>query len=259
MAPADSELPVTVVHTESGMCITTTQFADWRAVQDAFDDYQASSGPYSVDELIDYLRVEYPGSQPFDSWAVRSVAMRRDVFSWSASSPMPAGAGLRLGTTNGDSLRLEVVGYQFPDAEEPQKRDSWYVIAGSASNKRCNWQFTWQALTCNAAPLLCGWLFELAAWLEGNSNDADAPEPPFLIEPVLQFTAADRCNGRLHLRVELNGEFLPPDTRNGRRMQSDPEVVCLRVTAEDLRTAAMDLATSICAYPTMPAPSRPTG
>lgn len=39
-------LPITIVHTRSGMCLTTVTFSSWREVSDAFDDYVASLGPY---------------------------------------------------------------------------------------------------------------------------------------------------------------------------------------------------------------------
>ena len=37
--------PITIVHTESGMCLTTVAFSDWREIQAAFDDYKTSLGP----------------------------------------------------------------------------------------------------------------------------------------------------------------------------------------------------------------------
>ncbi len=57
---------ITIVHTRRGMLLSKRKYGDWREVQDSFDDYKTSLGPYALDELWEYLNIEYPGAVPFD-------------------------------------------------------------------------------------------------------------------------------------------------------------------------------------------------
>lgn len=248
--------PITIVHTEFGMCLTTTAYSDWREIQSVFDDYKTSLGPFESDELIEYLAVEYPTDAPFDAWDVRGIAGYPEAVTWAASADLPIGAGLKLGTTRGDSLRLAIDGYQFPSHEDRRMRDSWYFVEGEATVDGRNWKFRSQALTCDTAPLLVAWLLRLEEWITAGSSD-DAPKPPWLIEPNLQFPEARNVNGRAEITVELDLEFLPPDRRSGRQGAGKPEVLRLRATAAELQQAAIDFAATMARFPTGPGASRP--
>ena len=186
----------TIVHTSSGVCLTTKRFQDWQSTQEAFADYKASLGPFEADDLLEYLRIEYPDDAPFCADDVRVLFERPDAYTWAFQAAHLDGSGLKLGTADGDSLRLAVDGLQFPDAEDQRKRFSWYTIEGSASAGDETWSFSWQAITCSDAPLICAWFFALADWVGNGERDAVAPSPPWLIEPNLQFTAVDWVNGR---------------------------------------------------------------
>ncbi len=50
---------------------------------------------------------------------------------------------MRLGTNGDDVLDLSIVGYQFPDADDPQKRYSWHTIQGRAGTASEAWDFRW--------------------------------------------------------------------------------------------------------------------
>ena len=65
---------------------------------------------------------------------------------------------MRLGAEGGDVLDLSIVGYQFPDADDPQLRYSWHMIQGRADTPSEAWDFRWQALTCDESPHLGAWL-----------------------------------------------------------------------------------------------------
>ncbi len=78
----DSKRPLTIVHTEYGMCLTTTQFADWREVQEAFSGYKASLGPWQLPEVLEYLPIEYPSDRPFAEESVRWLAKSADATLW---------------------------------------------------------------------------------------------------------------------------------------------------------------------------------
>ncbi len=248
---------ITVVHTESGTCLTTVDYSDGRGVRAAFDDYKTSVGPFGSDELIECLAVEYPTDPPFDVWDVHGLAGHPDAVTWAASLDLPIGPGLKLGTTRGDSVRLAIDGYQFPEDEDRRKRDSWYVVEGEATVDGRAWEFRWQALTCDTAPLLVGWFLQLADWVAAGSERGESPEPPWLIEPNLQFPAVTVLNGRAEMTVELDLEFLPPGRSDGRRGAGNPEVLRLRTTATELRRAAVDFAATIALFPTEPGASRP--
>jgi hypothetical protein len=64
------------------MCLTTTEFADWREVQEAFSGYKASLGPWSLGEILEYLPREYPTKQPFTEEAVRALADAKHAILW---------------------------------------------------------------------------------------------------------------------------------------------------------------------------------
>lgn len=61
---------VTIVHLRRGTLLTKRPYASWRELQDEYDDYMASLGPYSTADLIEYLEVEYPTSQLFGRLAI---------------------------------------------------------------------------------------------------------------------------------------------------------------------------------------------
>lgn len=209
-----------------------------------------------MDELVEYLEIEYPTRPPFDAWDARGIAGRADAYSWAPSADLPTGPGLTLGSTRGDSLRLAIDGFQFPDHDDPRRRDSWYIVEGEATVDGEAWSFRWQTLTCDTAPLLVRWLLRVAEWLTAGATD-DPPKPPWLIEPNLQFPVVQAVNGRVEISAELDLEFLPPDQRDGRRGSGRPQTLNLRASAEELQQAAIDFAATIAQYPVTPAASEP--
>jgi hypothetical protein len=40
---------------------------------------------------------------------------------------------MRLTAPGGDTVSLQVCGYQFPQADDPRQRYSWHIIAGEAT------------------------------------------------------------------------------------------------------------------------------
>jgi hypothetical protein len=118
---------------------------------------------------------------------------------------------MHLGDDTGDLLMLKVVGYQFPGAEDPEKRFSWHMIVGGAKTGRGRWDFWYPALTCDETPMVSSWLRTVAHWLDG----ADDTEPPAfgyqLTEPHLTFRARrGERPGIVILEVDLDLEFKPP-------------------------------------------------
>lgn len=48
-----------IVFRESEMLLTKRDYRGWREIQDAYEDYKASLGPYTIDEVIEYLMMDY--------------------------------------------------------------------------------------------------------------------------------------------------------------------------------------------------------
>src|SRR5687768_10492609 len=84
------------------------------------------------------------------------------------------------------ALTLNIVGYQFPDADDPRKRFSWHMIDGAAVCPQGEWTFRWQALTCDESARLSVWLRQVADWLDKDqSRTFTVPAPPRFTEPNL--------------------------------------------------------------------------
>jgi hypothetical protein len=52
---------VHIVYLRRGaMLLTKKPYQDWREIQEDFEDYVASLGPWSAPEALDFLQFEYP-------------------------------------------------------------------------------------------------------------------------------------------------------------------------------------------------------
>ncbi|MFF3075437.1 hypothetical protein [Kitasatospora sp. NPDC057936] len=152
---------------------------------------------------------------------------------------------MRLIGSNGHGVELGVVGYQFPDAVDPRRRQSWLVVEGSAHCPQGTWSFRWQALTADDAVELARWPGQAAAHPSGSEHDGSGRLD--FTEPNFSFTFTWTDPGLLELRVSLDLEFSPPwrhQTHSG-----EPFVVTSRLTAESVSTAAADWAAEIKPYP----------
>jgi len=119
-----------------------------------------------------------------------------------------------LGAEGGDVLDLSIVGYQFPDADDPQLRYSWHMIQGRAGTASEAWDLRWQALTCDESPRLAAWLREVAeASVLGRATPAEGPGPTCFTEPNLAFEVESYCRGAVVIRAELDLEFRAPSNK----------------------------------------------
>jgi hypothetical protein len=57
-------MQLTLIYTESNFLISKKQYLSWREIQDEYPDYKTSLGPWSVDEVIEYLAEEYSTLNP---------------------------------------------------------------------------------------------------------------------------------------------------------------------------------------------------
>ncbi|MEO5965250.1 MAG: hypothetical protein ABIR11_07270 [Candidatus Limnocylindrales bacterium] len=55
--------PITLVYLRAGPVLATHRhFPDWRAIQDAYPDYMASLGPWTADEVEEFLIDDWGGA-----------------------------------------------------------------------------------------------------------------------------------------------------------------------------------------------------
>lgn len=57
-------MPLHIIYTTQAMLLSREPFSSWQEIQDRHADYQASLGPWSEAEVIDYLTAEYPDLSP---------------------------------------------------------------------------------------------------------------------------------------------------------------------------------------------------
>lgn len=57
-------MKITIIHLEDDMLISKENFESWRQIQDEFENYQASLGPWSAQEVIEHLNDEYTNLNP---------------------------------------------------------------------------------------------------------------------------------------------------------------------------------------------------
>ena len=57
-------MKVHIIYTASGMFLSKKPYASWREIQDGFDGYRASIGPWTGTQVVEFLAAEYPDLQP---------------------------------------------------------------------------------------------------------------------------------------------------------------------------------------------------
>jgi hypothetical protein len=60
----ESSTQIHIIYTEAEMLLSRQVFASWREIQDAYETYKASLGPWSADEVVEYLEDEYRDLSP---------------------------------------------------------------------------------------------------------------------------------------------------------------------------------------------------
>lgn len=58
-----------------GMLLSKKQYSDWREIQDEYESYMTSLGPFSVDELVEFLSEEYGSDH--SEWGFSEEEIRR--------------------------------------------------------------------------------------------------------------------------------------------------------------------------------------
>ncbi len=68
----DGSVCIHIVYTKTEMLLTRRKFGSWREIQDVYEAYKASLGPWPPDAVIDYLEREYDGLSPSATVQVES-------------------------------------------------------------------------------------------------------------------------------------------------------------------------------------------
>lgn len=162
---------------------------------------------------------------------------------------------MRLDSSSGpESLTVAVVGYQFPDAEDPQQRYSWHDVVGEAKCRQGSWDFAFAALTCDESPLVSTWLTTVADWFDVRdrdmAEDSQPPSPLSFTEPNLAFKVSGASDDGLVINVTLNCEFKPPWYQPGPgRTAGNPFTMSVATTPASLRKAAAEWDEEIGSFP----------
>ena len=56
----------------AGMLLTKKPYASWREIQDEYENYVTSLGPWDVDSVLDFIHMEYLSDPPFTEEQVRA-------------------------------------------------------------------------------------------------------------------------------------------------------------------------------------------
>ena len=139
--------------------------------------------------------------------------------------------------SDGSSLELSVVGYQFPELEAVPYDLNWLVIAGRASLGGREWKFQEPCLLTYEAAAL-------ADWLEARSKDASNDGEIGFIEPNLCFKWSQGA-----LQINLDLECLPSWA-----LHDKVEEFYLRFSpsSDELASAASSLREDLLKYPVRP-------
>lgn len=53
-----------IIYTQSNMLLSKKAYRSWLEIQNEYESYKASLGPWEVDQIVEYLAEEYPDLQP---------------------------------------------------------------------------------------------------------------------------------------------------------------------------------------------------
>ena len=154
---------------------------------------------------------------------------------------------MRFVGAQGTELRLDVVGYQFPDAvPEAGGFDddaNWLVVAGEVSDGERSWRFRAACLTTVETG-------ELASWLEGIADGEPVVHELAFTEPNLAFSWAPASDGDPTIHATFELEARPPWHRmTGGTDDWGTVSLDFQVTRNALRSAAQDLRSDLTTFP----------
>lgn len=162
---------------------------------------------------------------------------------------------MRLGSDQGASVELEVLGYEFPRADKHTDdwTANWLDILGRIrlADGR-TWDFTHPCLTTFEAAQLGSWMHSISrddeSVLSRVDSDRKAPRL-FFTEPLLAFEAEPTSNSAFDISVILDLEALPPWEPWEERIGEEEFVVTVAVPRQDLDRAVVQWAQDCARFP----------
>ncbi|HEX4910393.1 MAG TPA: hypothetical protein VFV64_06490, partial [Permianibacter sp.] len=64
---------LSIIYTKENVLLSTKAYASWREIQEEFEDCTASFGPWSVEDVTEFLRFEYSNLNPAVEIQVREA------------------------------------------------------------------------------------------------------------------------------------------------------------------------------------------
>jgi hypothetical protein len=149
---------------------------------------------------------------------------------------------MELRSRDGQSLRLDIVGYQFPDIAAEESDANWLRIELAGSTTRGRWRSV-------DPSLLTYEVAALADWFDRVANGSVQERPLEFIEPNLSFRLSPDATFRVYLELESR----PPWAASKGAPEED---LWLEFPLDSgmLREAARDLRAQLARYPERPAP-----
>jgi hypothetical protein len=106
---------------------------------------------------------------------------------------MQGGSPMRFENSEGESLELELVGYEFPDIIDSKYDSNWLRVKITAVSKDGSW-------TATDSSLLTWEVARLISWFEQLSRDAAPGQRIDFIEPCLSMELV-QANGEPAIRI----------------------------------------------------------
>lgn len=151
---------------------------------------------------------------------------------------------MKLLGANGDSLELEIRGYQFEDTDslvDDTYDPNWLRVVVRASSAGRSWQST--------APCLLTWeAGELADWMDAVASGKPADSLLEFLEPNLSFEYRPAEGGQAIIRVAFEQESRPPWCPVAGPPHRDCWIA-LEADAEELRRWSHDLRNQLIKFP----------
>lgn len=110
---------------------------------------------------------------------------------------------MRLQAGDGTSLRLAIVGYEFPEEADAEYDSNWLMVRLSVTLPQGSW-------TATHPFLLTYEVAELATWLEEVADDKQTENEIWFVEPNIRFQVVETPMGRSCLRAYFAAECRPP-------------------------------------------------
>jgi len=65
---------ITIIYLETEILLSKEAYKSWREIQDLYENYKTSLGPWSKDDVIDYLNDEYNSLDPSAKTQIDNLA-----------------------------------------------------------------------------------------------------------------------------------------------------------------------------------------